>query len=568
MIKIKSSDKLAVSSDDGVYSYRELLSVYKTLRQNLLDLGIKKGDIVVFIGGRTVNLVPIVLALSKIQAIYLPVSLKSLVRFNKEDYLGYNLHIIVEDSLLDQHILNNISKEIIPISTLITSNETKDFGECKELTIDIDHDELLYIIRTSGTTGNPKSVKIKSQGVYNLIEKNPIANINSEDKVLALSDISFDASIFELWTSIINNIPIIFVTDEEKIDVQLLLDRVLSTGANISLMMTPYFRFLLKENVDILNNMRIIFFGGEYAKFSSKEETDILELIHKSLNLYSVYGVTEHTILSTYKKVNQVRDLYSVGEVIKGNKLYLEGVHQNIILESEQKGEIILEGVQVADGYINSQQNFEINKLGSKIYRTRDIGMFRNDQLHIRGRMDNQLKVSGYRVDGSEIIETFLNIFPECQDASVVSKDNKIYLFYKQTDQIKISYPIMKNKMLKRLPSYSIPNRIIGIDNMPLNKNDKIDSAALIKKIDKVNETYYIDNNISNYFKKILMQEYGIKEDSFNHTLLEAGVNSIGIMDIHSKIQIYLNKKINIAIFLGGKNIKELEEILNNEYLH
>lgn len=566
MIKIKSSDKLAVSSGDGVYSYKQLLRVYKTLQEQLLALGVKKGDIVVFIGGRTVNLVPLVLALSEIQAIYLPVSLKSLVRFNEADYLGYNLHIIVEDNLLDQNILDSISKQIISIGSLITPKQTKNLREIQELTIDINHDELLYIIRTSGTTGVPKSVKIQSQGVYNLIEKNPIASISSEDKVLALADISFDASIFELWTSIINNIPIVFVTDDEKIDNRLLLNRVLSTGANISLMMTPYFRFLLNENIDILKKMRIIFFGGERVKFSAKEEYSILELIHRSINVYSVYGVTEHTILSTYKKIHKGRDLYSAGKIISGNKLYLEDNNKNMILDDAQEGEIILEGVQVADGYINSQQNFEINKFGNRIYRTRDIGVIIEEELYIRGRMDNQFKVSGYRVDGTEIIETFFNIFPEFQDASVVSKDNKIYLFYKQTDKINISYPVMKNEMLNHLPSYSIPNRIIGIDRIPLNKNDKVDCDALVKKIDKEVEAYHgADNNISNYFKTVLKKEYGIEESRFNCTLLEAGINSMGIMNIHKQIQQFLNKKINIAMFLGGKSIIELEGLLNNE---
>jgi len=360
-------------------------------------------------------------------------------------------------------------------------------------------DSTAYMLFTSGSTGKPKAVPISNRNatayigyIFGLYEFNP------EDRFYQVSDLTFDLSvqdIFLCWKAggclcapkdnTLAAIPRFI--KEKKLTVWLFVP---SASLLFSKMR------LLKPNA--FPSLRYSMFCGEALPATTAAAWQAAAPGSVVINLY---GPTETTVaIAHYQwKKNQeenncINGIVPLGKVF-ATQQYCIVDEKFMPVENGQIGELCLSGSQVCKGYYRSTENdkrsfIKIPSLSDNLwYRTGDRVMAGQDGcLYFFGRTDSELKVKGYRVNLLEIDHAISSFFSRALVATVALADrdsgtNFMVAFISNTDkENKLDEAAVLNKCKQILPHYMLPERIIFIDEMPLNSNGKIDRNALIKK--------------------------------------------------------------------------------------
>ena len=344
---------------------------------------------------------------------------------------------------------------------------------------------------TSGSTGIPKGVTVCHRSLLNFIEwGKQTYNLQDNDIMTNINPIYFDNSVFDFYCSIFNGLTMVAipkdVVEKPKEMLRIIDDKKCTFWFSVPSMLV-YLTNLKLLSKDILMNIRIFSFGGEgYPK----------ELLRKLYNLYSetaefynVYGPTEGTcICSAYKitdKDMQEEGLAPLGEIAPN--------FEYLILDEQGRetsfGELHLLGDQLALGYYNDKERTEksfvqcnkYNKYLQRMYKTGDLVEVADGKLYFRGRVDNQIKHMGYRIELEEIENALIRIkgMKECAVIHTLSKNSfsKIIAFVVMEKEVEESR--VKEEVKNYLPNYMLPNSIIFMDELPKNANGKIDRNAL-----------------------------------------------------------------------------------------
>ena len=395
--------------------------------------------------------------------------------------LAKRCYICIESSLP----INRI-KDIIKISkaSLFIANEDIecDFNTCKleelikyqDLDIKKNNNKYAYIVFTSGTTGVAKGVPITYKNLDNFINWiNNTYPFNSykDINVLNQASFSFDLSVMDLYYGLFNKHSIYSITRTNQRD-----GSMYDTIKDVDLMViTPSFMKLCLLNQDFnsanYHKLKTIYFCGELLS------VDLVKKIRKRFNdviIFNAYGPSEATCA--------VSGLI-IDDKMLDNELLPVGDKNNLACHIDiANNEIVLSGDSVFNGYLNNIQGglYQDNKI--KYYKTGDIGYFKDNYLYCDGRVDNQIKYNGYRIELSDIENNLLKI-DGVIDACVIAKrqDNIIKLIKGFVVINKYDIDYVKQELSKLIPSYMMPKVIVKIDRMPINKNGKVDREALNK---------------------------------------------------------------------------------------
>ena len=226
--------------------------------------------------------------------------------------------------------------------------------------------------------------------------------------------------------------------------------------------------------------VKSIFFCGEPLYFRQVKK---IFSVNKSVHIINAYGPTEATCSMTYSDINfrnyhkKCIDTISIGKCIPGMKIKLDNKFK---YDDKKIGEILISGEQLSTGYFRQKKltKEKFIKSNRKIfYKTGDLGFIKNNQLYFYSRIDNQIKIRGFRVELSEI-DYHIRKFGSINSVSIFV-DNKIISFI---DSKKISPKRIINYLNKKLESYKIPSDLVTLKSFPINKNGKIDVNYLTKK--------------------------------------------------------------------------------------
>lgn len=359
-------------------------------------------------------------------------------------------------------------------------------------------DDLAYVIFTSGSTGRAKAAAVPHSGWSNLMNWfDTEFNVSSDDKVLVISSFSFDITQRSIMMPLIAGGELHLLASKYY-DPSLILETI--NARQITLLNSaPSTFYPLIENFSKaalkLKSLRIVFLGGE--AISASRLRAWAESNECQSEIVNVYGVAECSDVSTFHRLKDYR-LYTATSVPLGRPIYNSQVY---IVDEDLKpvktgavGEICLAGAGVGRGYINDAeltarkfvQNPFTNSSSSLLYKTGDLGRFLpNGKLEYRGRVDNQVKVSGIRIELGDI-ETALRQNPIVSEAVVITKDfgdNDHRLVACVVLQRRIRNedigPRIRSFLRERLPENLIPSDVIPLDEIPLTPNGKIDRKAL-----------------------------------------------------------------------------------------
>ena len=387
--------KTAVSYKEKELSYEELNRQANQMAGYFIAQGIARGNVIGIALDRSLELIVTLLAVFKAGAAYLPLD---------PEYPDQRLENMLSDSKAALLVTNSRYSGELKTSIKVAFledlwPELNTFENKSELVVK--PDDLAYILYTSGSTGKPKGVMIEHGSLSNLIQSiQHFPGLESHDKLLSLTTISFDISALEIFlpltvgaTLFINDAD--FAKDGEGI-------LKLIAQENISFIQaTPStYKMMLAAEWDETCDMKVICCGEQLPK-------DLAEkILTKCTRLFNMYGPTETTIYSTGKEILATDEIITIGRAIENTQIYILDDQQQLVSDGEI-GEICIAGQGLARGYFGQPEktrekfvNLSIEDQIRKIYRTGDLGKILPDgEIQCFGRIDHQIKIRGYRIE-------------------------------------------------------------------------------------------------------------------------------------------------------------------------
>ncbi|CAG5087395.1 Bacitracin synthetase 1 (BA1) [Thermobacillus xylanilyticus] len=313
--------------------------------------------------------------------------------------------------------------------------------------------------------------------------------IGPEDRLLQLSNYAFDGSVFDIFGALLNGAGLVLVNRWTVLEIDELGKLIEEKGVTVFFVTTSLFNLLVDGALPRLRKVRRILFGGEAA--SVRHARKALNALGPG-RLINVYGPTETTVFATYYPICEIpADAPSVpiGKAISNTTLYVLD-QQGQPVPPGVPGELFIGGDGVGSGYLNrddlTRDKFVVLPVapGERLYRTGDLVRYLpTGDLDYIGRLDFQVKIRGFRIELGEIEARILQL-PGVREAAVVARRDQsgsLYLaaFYSgETPDAPLPDDI-RRMLADMLPEYMVPARIVKLDQLPLNRNGKIDRQSL-----------------------------------------------------------------------------------------
>ena len=531
---------IALICNDKFLSYDELNKKANSLSHLLIESGIKPNDIICIMTNRSFETIICMIAILKAGAAF------------------FNVDPTYPIERTKYYIENSKTKYVL------TQSELKDKVQYIENCIEIDLDnnwiyeydntnpniktqpnDLSYLIYTSGSTGLPKGVMLTQIGLANMVKAMlPVLEYLKEGNkhtIASVTSTPFDIFVYEIVVSLAYGLKIVMANNAEHRNPKLLDSLIKKYNVDV-MTVTPS---LMKINYDnrepnsALALVKNMVFGGE--PLPEKFVKDLKSLAD-DITIYNIYGPSEITVLSNVQNLNNEKEI-TVGPPIMNTQIH--------ILDKNMKrvpigvvGEIYISGIQVGLGYMGkpelTAERFIKNPFGTgKIYKTGDIGRWTFDgKVQCLGRVDNQIKLRGLRIELSEIENIMLNI--KGISSAIVNKieiDEKEVLCGYYVADSSIKETMVKDTLRNSLPYYMVPTYIIRLEKMPYTINRKIDRKALpLPELHKslshnkinINELNSNEEKLLQIWKNILK----IDDIDINDNFFDIGGDSISAINM------------------------------------
>lgn len=487
----------------------------------------------------------------------------------KEFETEYEVSYVVSNSILNDQATDEDEK-VVPTSTI---------------------DNYVYTIFTSGSTGKPKGVSIREKNIIPLFEwKKKNHKMSKGIRMLQCLSLGFDFGLSEIFATLFYGCRLYFTERYVALNPK---EFVLCNDKFYinTFYMTPSMVNNIVKFKKKLNHARRILLGGE--RLSIELTKELRTLIHEDCAITNGYGPTEASINCLMYDVTRDTDLDS----LRGNSVpigFSTGQAKLIVLDENyhlvsqgNDGVLYICGVCVSDGYINNPELtsqkflylndvFQTERFGDKrMYLTGDkVREIEPGNYEFLGRVDSQIKVRGYRIELNEIVQC-LKDYEGVQDVAIHVTGNELkqtIVAYMVTniDKAELSEKL-KGYLDKKLPHYMIPNELYVVDNIPLNRNGKLDFKTLEvmkkekityaqKSADKSDENVQTKSIIIDIWKSVLKTDQFTQDDNF----FECGGHSLQIVDVHHQLEEKFNLKIPFSKLFEFSTVNEIAEYISS----
>jgi amino acid adenylation domain-containing protein len=345
---------------------------------------------------------------------------------------------------------------------------------------------LAYVIYTSGSTGQPKGVEATHGGLRNLVDWHiRTFEVSPADRASAQAVVGFDAAVWELWPYLAAGASVHIPEESIRSNPQAMRDWLLAEKISITFLATPLAEQMVQLDWPSGCALRILLTGADTLHRRPPAGLPFA--------LVNNYGPTEATVVATSGTVAASGTCScppTIGRPIDNTQLYILDEKLQPVANGEA-GEIYIGGAGVARGYRNNRalttEKFIRNTLGNgseRLYKTGDRGRFlANGEIEFLGRLDDQLKIRGFRVEPNEIIGA-LNAFPGVQASAVkVESDhagsNRLVAYVVAASGGEVSAAELREALSKQLPDYMVPALFVRMEALPLTESGKVNLSAL-----------------------------------------------------------------------------------------
>ncbi|MFF4987720.1 amino acid adenylation domain-containing protein [Streptosporangium saharense] len=538
----RSPDAVAVGCGPHALTYAELDARADELAGLLRSRGVAPGDVVGVRLGRTPDTIAALLAVWRAGAAYLPLD---------PDYPAERLAFLVEDSGAS-YVLDTVPDALQP-------------GEPGP------HGAAAYVIYTSGSTGTPKGVVVGHDGLAARVTwMRQAYGLHPGDRVVQFASLSFDTHAEEIYPALAAGARVELLPDGGVT----LPDHL--AGVTVLDLPTAYWHALVDQIDDVPwpDTLRLVILGGEQVHEAAVARWR--ERFGDRVRLVNTYGPTETTIIATTAELDGSPGRPPIGVPVGGTRVLVLDEHGEPVPPGVP-GELCVTGAGVAQGYLGrpalTAERFVPGPGGSRVYRTGDRVRWRNDgQLEFLGRDDDQVKVRGFRVELGEI-EARLLACPGVGQAAVAVRDGVLVGYIVGTPEGED----LARLLGATLPAYMVPSLWVRLDALPLNRNGKIDRAALpapqAAPRERVAPRGDAEQLVADVFGEVLgIEEIGAFDDFFalgGHSLLAtrviARIRALVEIDVPIRVLFAHSTVAGLAASIEETLIAELAELSDDE---
>lgn len=559
-------DAIALHFEGMSFTYREIADKAAKLAYLLAhsyEIGI--GDRVGLLMDRSAWAIISILGVMKAGGVYVPID------------LGFPLtrkKFIIEDAALQCLIIHSQDlMEMIGFQVPVVSVDLQLEGWEMDQSIDIElqGEDLAYIIYTSGSTGEPKGVMIPHRGIVNtVLAQIPMFGIKAGDHCLQFASLAFDASLSEIFTSLIGGGELFIVQETAKKDLNVMMEYLQGHAIDVATLPPALLSQLPSQ---ALSNLKMLVSAGEAAPF---------EQVNQFLafgDYCNAYGPTETSICATmnaYPKGSQIEYTnVPIGKPIANTQVYIVN-SSGQLAPIGVVGELCIGGNGLATGYLNKPTTTKAafnNPIASdtgsmRLYRTGDLARWLPDgRIQFVGRKDNQVKVRGYRIELDEVA-SLLQQADSVEQAicvlhSLGDHDSQIIAYFSSTKN-KVEEELWKY-IKEHVPSYMVPAALIRVKEFPLNASGKIDRTKLPDPNgNNTLQREYVapENEWEKQLALIWESLLQIERISINDNFFEIGGHSLLLTRLASAIQEAFQLTIPITILFDLGDVASMAKYI------
>lgn len=567
---IRTPTAIAVSSEQSKLTYSELDALSNAWANKLISEHIGSGDLVAIALTRNSNMLVALLGTLKAGAAYLPLD---------PDFPEERLRSILEDAqpklilscrdAIEQ--LPKVDTQIILIDEL-HSDIPLDSHITHPTDVSIQGNSPAYVIYTSGSTGRPKGVEIPHRALMNfLCAMQKELNLTGKDTFLAVTTISFDISILELFLPITSGASVVIADRKTVRDPQALTALAVKEEVTLLQATPSLWQALLPTYSNELKGIQPLV-GGE--ALPGQLAQTMANLGHPVINLY---GPTETTIWSSIMPLVKPTDLNHppIGRPLLNTQMYVLD-HAMEPVPVGVTGDLYIAGDGLALGYYQrpdlTKERFIPNpygKKGSRLYSTGDKARWRQDGLlEYQGRDDHQIKIRGFRIEIGDI-ESALLACREVTQAIVVAQtspdENKQLVAYVIPVDKNLDTNELRRQLINVLPDYMVPAHFILLNDLPLTANGKVDRKALPLPTWQASNSYEAPRNqLEEMLANLWAETLGLTLVGIHDNFFEIGGDSISATRILNHIQKNLLIEVPLGVLFKASTIADLSDYLSH----
>ena len=577
----KTPDNIALIFEDRHMTYRELNRRASALAKILRQKGAVQDGIIALMVERSIEMIIGILGILKAGAAYLPID--PAYPQERKLYMLEDSRAAILLTSGDTEAVEGSHGEVFRLD-----DEGLYERECDNLISINRPGDLAYIIYTSGTTGKPKGTMIEHRNVVRLLFNDKMQfDFSDRDVWTMFHSYCFDFSVWEMYGALLYGGRLVIVPGMTAKDPNEYLMLLKQEGVTVLNQTPTAFYGLADEEVrhkDRELAIRYVIFGGEALKPSMLKEW---KKKYPETKLINMYGITETTVHVTYKEITEAdieRGISSIGRPLPTLTAYIMDKNMKL-LPVGAAGELCVGGDGVSRGYLNrpelTAEKFVENpyKPGEMLYRSGDLARLLPDRnMEYLGRMDQQVKIRGHRIEPSEI-ENRMESLEGVWEAVAITREDKegdkyICLYYVSEKALGVNE--LREHLMRELPDYMIPAHFVRLEKIPLTSNGKVDKKALPVPEEEISMADgYIspqgetENKLANIWKDIL----NMGKVSANNNFLAIGGHSLKSTLLASRILKEFNVEVTLkeifknpvlrdmARFINGKKSKKFIEI-------
>ena len=438
-------------------------------------------------------------------------------------------------------------------------------------------DDPLYLMYTSGSTGEPKGVVTTHRNVVKTCINNGYADITPADRMLQLSNYAFDGSTYEIFTALLNGATLVLIPEERRLDAEELAKTLVCERITTTFMTTSLFNTLVTYDARCLQGLSKLIFGGEAA--SPEHVNKALRSVGEN-KLINAYGPTETTVFATTYTIDRRaagRHRIPIGKPINNTRCYVVNAWGQL-QPIGVPGELWIAGDGLASAYWGKSDLTEEKFVThpelpeERLYRTGDLVRWLADgTLEFCGRIDQQVKIRGNRIELEEVEGALVSMLPIAEAAAAAHRDSQghsmlvAYVVPNDPD-VGGRPPIAewKKTLRTKLPDYMVPSVIVPLAALPLTHNGKLDRRALPAPNEMTQREYVAPRTeMEAALAELWQQLLSSNEVGTNDHFFELGGHSLTAMMLVALVREKWGIKLQLADLFRHPTLSDMARLID-----
>ncbi|MBW4636654.1 MAG: amino acid adenylation domain-containing protein [Gloeocapsa sp. UFS-A4-WI-NPMV-4B04] len=558
---------IAVVFEDQHLTYRELNTRANQLAHYLQDLGVGAEELVGIDLERSLEIIIAMLGILKAGGAYLPIDPALPTEGLSFRLQDTQARVLLTQQSLVETVPNSATQVVCLDHSEVIAQKSK-----ANPTSQVTSENLVYVLFTSGSTGEPKGVAVEHRQLlnylYGILEK---LNLPAGASYATVSTFAADLGNTAIFPALCTGGCLHIISSERASDPAALADYCDRHPIDCLKIVPSHLATLLASSSAILPRQRLVL-GGEAASW---------ELIHQiqqqsPCQILNHYGPTETTVGVLTYCVDQLSHAATVplGRPLANTQVYVLD-QQLRLVPIGVPGELYISGAGLARAYLHrpelTAERFINNPFedGPRLYKTGDIARYLPDgNIEFLGRVDDQVKIRGFRVELGEIA-ALLNQHPGIRQASAIVRedvpgDQRLVAYLVLNRQSALDVGAIRSFLQTKLPEYMIPSAFVILQALPLTPNGKVDRSSLPAP-DRTHsglEAGYIaprtaaEKQLTEIWAKVL----GLKQVGIYDNFFELGGHSLLLTQLLVQVRDAFQVDLSLSSLFASSTVAELAE--------